>query len=530
LGYDPAVTTLPSRVGPYRVLSRLGAGGMAETYVAIRRGPGDFEQRVCLKRIRRELDQDPEFVRQFLSEARLAATLRHANVAQVLDFGQDGDDYYLALELVDGLDLRELIEGVGAGLEPRLALYVATEIATALDFAHRGAVPGGAHGVVHRDISPSNVLVSTEGEVKLADFGIARPLQGPKHTRTGIVKGKTPYMAPEYARTAEFDVRCDLYALGVTLYECLAGERPYDGATDLEVFERAARGEHASLARLAPTATGDFVAAIERLIASDPGARFPSAAAFLDVLVGLAADGSARRDLGALVRQLKARRVSVAPAAKVSGNAAYAVTEHSDLGDAVPPTRTLASSRDAARGTPDPDATVRTDAVIEDDPPRRVGPWIAFAAASLVAIGVLSVALDRVARDAPPDAASAPLDAPPQLAPGAQRAPLAPRTPATEPATAAPSAPPAPAVALGAPDRPPASGSDPAPPTASRATVRIVVVPYGRVSVDGRDLGTAPVEVKLAPGQHTAVSRDHDPPLRRTFTVRAGERTEVTLQ
>ena len=410
MGYAPAMAPPPSRIGPYGVLSRLGAGGMAETYVALRRGPGGFEQRVCLKRIRSELDQDPEFVRQFLSEATLAATLRHANIAQVLDFGRDGDDYYLALELIDGLDLRELIERAGTGLDPRLALHIAIEVCTALDFAHRGSAPGGAQGIVHRDISPSNVLVSTEGEVKLADFGIARPLQGPKYTRTGIIKGKTAYMAPEYARSAEFDVRCDLFSLGVTLYECLAGVRPYDGNTDLEVFERAARGEHVPLGELAPTAPRELVAAVERLIAPDPAARFATASALLDVLVRLAADGAARRDLGALVRQLRDKRTPASDAPKASGIAAYAPTEHSDVAGAVAPTRTLAldaGPRDAAR---------TTDPVLDVEPgsSRRLGPWLALATASVVAAAVAWTARERIAQapasEAPTAAASPPPD------------------------------------------------------------------------------------------------------------------------
>lgn len=516
----------PSSIGPYRVLSRLGAGGMAETYVALRRGPGDFEQRVCLKRIRGELDQDPEFVRQFLSEATLAASLRHANIAQVLDFGREGGDYYLALELIDGLDLRELIERAGAGLDPRLTLHIATEVCTALDFAHRGSAPGGARGIVHRDISPSNVLVSTEGEVKLADFGIARPLQGPKYTRTGIIKGKTAYMAPEYARSAEFDVRCDLFSLGVTLYECLAGVRPYDGSTDLEVFERAARGEHVPLGELAPAAPRELVGAVERLIAPDPAARFASASALLDVLVRLATDGTGRRELGVLVRRLRDQRPSAAETSQAKGIAAYAPTEHSDVAGAVAPTRTLALDADA-RG-----AARITDPVLDEAPgPSRRLAWLTLGVASLVAAGVAWTALERagVTPDtetapavADTTAVTTPAPAPAAIAP----APVAPAA-IVQPGVPS-SAPPAPAptdaAQAAAPTAPPAAV------TARRALVRIVVVPYGKVSVDGRDLGPAPVEVKLAPGEHTAVAQVRGAPVRKTFSVRAGQRTEITLQ
>src|SRR5690349_6156643 len=128
----------PARIGIYEIQARLGVGGMAETYVALRRGPGGFEQRVCLKRLRPELEHDPEFIRQFMAEAATAARLRHANITQVLDFGRDGSDYYLALELIEGCDLHQLLEGAGGRLPHELVLYVAIELATALDFAHRG--------------------------------------------------------------------------------------------------------------------------------------------------------------------------------------------------------------------------------------------------------------------------------------------------------------------------------------------------------------------------------------------------------
>ncbi|HJL47291.1 MAG TPA: serine/threonine-protein kinase, partial [Polyangiaceae bacterium LLY-WYZ-15_(1-7)] len=265
------------QVGPYELLERLGAGGMAETHVAIRRGPGGFEQRVCLKRILPGMTEDPELVRLFHEEARVSARLGHANVAQVLDFGvaEDGGPY-LVLELIEGSNLRALLREDPEPLTSGLVAYLATELGQALDYAH-------GERVVHRDLSPSNVLLSRAGEVKLGDFGIAKALSA-ERTRTGVVKGKVPYMAPEYAREGSFEPRSDLFALGVILYEALAGARPYDGANEPETIAKAARGERVPLAERVPEAPAALRDAIERLIEPELEARPESARAFLEAL------------------------------------------------------------------------------------------------------------------------------------------------------------------------------------------------------------------------------------------------------
>jgi serine/threonine protein kinase len=289
--------------GQYELGRRLGSGGMAETFLAVRRGPGGFEQRVCVKRILPAFESDPDLVRQFMEEARLAAQLRHANIIQVVDFGVVAGQHYLALELVDGMDLRSLLmelRGRGLSLDPRVAVFLATELAAALDFAHtpeRGRLP-----VIHRDVSPSNVLVSRSGEVYLIDFGIARALGVKQRTHSGVVRGKIPYMAAEYALRATFDARSDLFALGVLLYESLAGERPYEGITDLDTLERIKAGVHKPLASLCPAAHPSFIAIIEQLLRPDPNERFPSAAALLTALSAIASPPTIARELGELVR------------------------------------------------------------------------------------------------------------------------------------------------------------------------------------------------------------------------------------
>ena len=294
------------QVGPYELLERLGAGGMAETHVAIRRGPGGFEQRVCLKRILPGMTEDPELVRLFHEEARVSARLGHANVAQVLDFGvaEDGGPY-LVLELIEGSNLRALLREDPEPLTSGLVAYLATELGQALDYAH-------GERVVHRDLSPSNVLLSRAGEVKLGDFGIAKALSA-ERTRTGVVKGKVPYMAPEYAREGSFEPRSDLFALGVILYEALAGARPYDGANEPETIAKAARGERVPLAERVPEAPAALRDAIERLIEPELEARPESARAFLEALHDVHPPPTARRILAKRVRGLEAKAQATLP-------------------------------------------------------------------------------------------------------------------------------------------------------------------------------------------------------------------------
>ncbi|HJL19675.1 MAG TPA: serine/threonine-protein kinase, partial [Sandaracinaceae bacterium LLY-WYZ-13_1] len=294
----------PVRFGPYELVRRLGTGGMAETYLGVRRGPGGFEQEVCVKRILPAFESDPELVRQFLEEARLAAQLRHSNIVQVVDFGEVAGSHYLALELVDGMDLRTLLRRMrerSRPLEPPLAVYVGLELAAALDAAHR---PGrGRPPVIHRDISPSNVLLSRAGEVYLTDFGIARAIGSKRRTDSGVVRGKVPYMAPEYAMHGAFDARSDLFSVGVVLYEALAGRRPFDGLTDLDTLTRIQEGRHDRLDAVRPGLPPALVATVERLLHPHPEQRPQSAGALLEALADVSPPPTVARQLGELVRR-----------------------------------------------------------------------------------------------------------------------------------------------------------------------------------------------------------------------------------
>lgn len=288
------------RFGSYEIEEKLGEGGMAEVFSAIKRGEDGFVRRVCIKRMLREQENDPAMVELFGDEARIMAGLHHPAIVSVLELGRHQGRSFLAMELVDGVDLRKVLRRTGP-LSPEVAVLVAHEIASALDHAHRATVAGVAMRVVHRDVTPSNVLVSRDGTIKLTDFGIAKASARVHVTQAGIVKGKVPYMSPEQALGGDVDHRADLYSLGVVLFEALGARRPYDAPNDLDTLKNAQRGEHPALRELAPDVPAALEAVVHRLLRPRPKDRFQTAAALLDALAEIAGSFSARRTLATRV-------------------------------------------------------------------------------------------------------------------------------------------------------------------------------------------------------------------------------------
>ena len=281
---------LPRAFGDYVLERRLGVGGMAETFVARR---GATLQHVCVKRVLPAFSSDREFVQQFEREARLAGRLRHSNVVGVVDFGAVEGELFLALELVEGVDLRALLSSQPQRrLREDVAALVALDLAYALEYAH-------GEQVVHRDVTPSNVLLSVRGEVKLADFGVAKALTtSTLPTASGFLKGKVPYMAPEQMKGGAIDGRTDVFSLGVTLFEMLAGRRPFVGAHDVEVMMRVLAGERPRLSELAPGTSLEPL--IDATLAIDH-ARRPTTSDLVQTLAPLVGPGS-RQELARLVR------------------------------------------------------------------------------------------------------------------------------------------------------------------------------------------------------------------------------------
>jgi hypothetical protein len=225
----------PSRYGKYEIVAPLATGGMADLFLARQRGPSGFEALAVVKRIRQHLAANPEFVRLFLGEARLAAQLRHPNVVSVYDAGQESGEYFFVMEYVHGRDLRAILDvaaGHGRVITLDEALSIAVGVCAGLHHAHERTDPTGQPlGIVHRDISPSNVLVGFEGGVKLADFGIAKATQAAtKEPGTNSLRGKLSYLSPEQCLGMPLDRRADLYAFSVVLYELTVGARPHGEA------------------------------------------------------------------------------------------------------------------------------------------------------------------------------------------------------------------------------------------------------------------------------------------------------------
>ncbi len=230
------------QLGKYQLVRKLAAGGMAEVFLAKATGPMGFEKTLVVKRILPELAAEPDFVKMFLSEAKLAARLTHPNIVQIFDFGESEGTYFLAMEYIDGPSLRTLIQRAEAQrqlLPPAVCARLISLACEGLAFAHDFTDPetGEVQGLIHRDVSPDNILLSRQGAVKVVDFGIAKATGQSHKTESGIVKGKLPYMPPEQLRAKPLDRRADVYALGVVLYELLTGQRPYASESEAGLMQ-----------------------------------------------------------------------------------------------------------------------------------------------------------------------------------------------------------------------------------------------------------------------------------------------------
>ncbi len=232
--------------GPYRIVRRIAIGGMAEIYLAKTAGLAGFERHLVLKVIHTKFATDPEFIDMLVREAKLVVRLSHVNVAQVFDLGKEEDRYYIAMEYVEGLDLYQFLKRLRSKKQPMplaVAAYIVSEVAAALHYAHERKDENGVPlGIIHRDISPQNVLLSYEGDVKVIDFGIAKARAHAQTTGVGIIKGKFSYMSPEQARGEKLDHRSDIFAVGVLLYELLTNKMLYDSDSARDILRLAKHG------------------------------------------------------------------------------------------------------------------------------------------------------------------------------------------------------------------------------------------------------------------------------------------------
>jgi eukaryotic-like serine/threonine-protein kinase len=265
-------------VGRYVIQRKLAEGGMAEIYLASAMGAEGFAKEVVIKVVRPFLASDAQFVQMFIAEARLASRLNHANIVQIFDFGKHENTYFLAMEYVRGASLWELrkrCRELGLPFPPTLAAEISAQVARGLHFAHSLSDSGARVGVVHRDVTPHNILLSFDGAVKLTDFGIAKATTS--HTAPGMLKGKFAYMSPEQARGDRVDPRTDVFALGIVAWELLTGGRLFDGDSDVAVLRAVQESLIAPPTRLNPDVPPELSDVVMKALSRRPDERYPTA-------------------------------------------------------------------------------------------------------------------------------------------------------------------------------------------------------------------------------------------------------------
>ncbi|GAC1601431.1 MAG: hypothetical protein NVS4B10_13430 [Myxococcales bacterium] len=428
-----------TQFGKYLLLERINVGGMAEVFKAKTVGVEGFEKVVAIKRILPAVAEDRDFIGMFVDEAKITAALSHANLAQTFDLGRIDDTYYIAMEYVPGKDLRAIFERLkrrGERLPPRLAAYLIACVCAGLDYAHRKRDAEGAElHIVHRDVSPQNVIVSFEGEVKLIDFGIAKAANKITRTQAGILKGKFGYMSPEQVRGQPLDRRSDIFAAGVVLWELCTGERLFTGPSDFHVLEKVQEARVTPPSQIEPAVPARLERAILRALTREPADRYQQAGDLAEDLRLFLADFpvamAPREELARLMRatfpdESARERAETRSAAHAGGPAAT-----TSGGPAVAPSTPTAAAwrglETVAAPTPPQPAPARSGAVAHDDAePRRGGPArvatrVGLALGAALAIGALVVAAQ--ARRAAHRAATSTAVPAPTAPPGETRAP-----------------------------------------------------------------------------------------------------------
>jgi serine/threonine protein kinase len=396
----------PSITG-FRIVRRIGRGGMGEVFEAVREGPGGFRKPVALKLLALDHALDGKAVQRFLREARISARLDHPNIVRVHDFVVEEGRHFLVMELLRGATLGELSRRAGGALPWPLALEIADQALAGLAYAHAlRDEHGRAVGLVHRDLTPRNLFVCDDGAVKVLDFGIAklRHTLAPALTEAGRLEGTLEFLAPEQAREQEVDARTDLYQLGGSSYFALAGAPPHGSGTAAQVLARVLDGAPRPLGELAPALPRAVVEWVERAMAPRPDARFVDAAAMQAAL--RAARGGAESGPAALARwarALPAPSPGDAPPSAAEAQAAIEAASPTGPDQAAPHAPTVelrarppAPARESpARESPAPDLPAR--------PAPRAGRRVALAAVVLVALSAAAgLAIDRAIRRAPP--------------------------------------------------------------------------------------------------------------------------------
>ncbi|MFT3696132.1 MAG: serine/threonine-protein kinase [Kofleriaceae bacterium] len=302
----------PRTLGKYRLIAEIARGGMGIVYLAMLQGPSGFSKLLVVKELKPELVEEPAFLQMFLEEARLAARLNHSNIVQTNEVGNDGDRYYMAMDYLDGRGLermRRRARHVNNPLDLTLQLRVLCDVLAGLEYAHTFAdFDGTPLGIVHRDVSPQNVFITFEGQVKLLDFGIAKTIESANETRAGVLKGKLGYMAPEQARGERVDARADVFGVGVMLWEALTGKPLRQGQTEHQILgDLIAKITPPRASSVKPDVPPELDDICARALAPDRADRYHSAGALqVDLEAYLVTLGRpiTSRDLGSKLREL----------------------------------------------------------------------------------------------------------------------------------------------------------------------------------------------------------------------------------
>ncbi|MCH9689019.1 MAG: protein kinase [Deltaproteobacteria bacterium] len=301
----------------YRPLFKLDSGGMAEVYVAEAESMAGFKKKVAIKRILPNLLKDERFVRMFLDEARLSLHLSHANVVTVFDIGKSSSTYFIVMEYVEGVNLKAILLELARrrGTCPvHMTVWILNEVLKGLDYAHQLRDPetGRKLGIVHRDISPPNILISWNGEVKLTDFGLAKASTQLESTDPGVVKGKFSYLSPEAASGLEVDARADIFAVGILAFELLTGRRLFLGESDYDTVQLVRGAEVPSIGDINPEVTPELEKILLRALTKDPDDRYQTASEFADDLLAFLFSRSLKvssRDLADFLSPLRSKQV-----------------------------------------------------------------------------------------------------------------------------------------------------------------------------------------------------------------------------
>lgn len=397
-----------TQFGQYVLQDHIATGGMAEVYKARMMGMEGFQKTVAIKRILPHLTDNDEFVTMFVDEAKLAAQLNHNNIIHIYDLGKIDRSYYIAMEYIEGRDLRSIMQECrerNAAMPVPLALFITTLLASALDYAHKKRdFENRDLGLVHRDVSPQNVLISSDGDIKLCDFGIAKAASKASHTRAGALKGKLQYMSPEQAWGKDIDHRSDIFSLGLVLYEMLTTEKVFAGDSELSILEQVRNPEVAPPSERRDEVGTEIDRIVLKALQPDREQRYQSARDLQRDIEKVMRSKGFAPDTAAVARFINDLVAGKAPAAKPAPKSAAAPAA------APPPPAGPASSpsgKPPAVVPPPAAAPVSVEpvsALSDDEPARsRSGLWLALGAAALVIVVVgLWALLGRDGGEAPP--------------------------------------------------------------------------------------------------------------------------------